>query len=290
MRARCSGSMPTPVSLTASSTHPAARDARRHPHLVRRGPAFRHRLNRVDDEVQHHLGELVLLPRDGRRVAEVEDEARARPRLRFRHASRGVDRLAEVHRPGRRAPVALAERAQPAHNLADPPGALARLLQRLDVVGALAPDGGIGRRRRVLQELEVRDEERERVVDLVGHAGRERADGRQPVGEHELGLESLLLRLGALSIADVPVHRHEPDHLARGAPHRHGGDLEVDGRAHPFARGGPPSRNGPSAQSRPRSGARSPRGARRRAARERACRPPPPPGSRRCAARRRPRR
>ena len=64
----------------------------------------------------------------------------------------------------------------------------------------------------------------------MGDAGRERADRRQPVGEDELRLESPLLRLGALSIADVPVHRHEARHLTGGVPDGHRGDLDVDRR------------------------------------------------------------
>ena len=82
-----------------------------------------------------------------------------------------------------------------------------------------AIDRGVGDER--LEEAGDLADDGERVVDLVGHAGRDASDRRHPLGLQHLGHQGLALR-------NVLVHRHGADELAVGVAQ--GGEREGDGQ------------------------------------------------------------
>ena len=94
------------------------------------------------------------------------------------------------------------EKIRRSRTIADALTAFLRVRERVPaerkVLGAL----GAQLRELLLHQVEVRHDVRERVVDLVRDSGRERADGRQPIGLREARLERLAL-------GDVAPHRED---------------------------------------------------------------------------------
>ena len=211
IRGTISGAMPAPVSRTSIIDAPALVGPGADADLVALGLALGDGLRGVEEQVQEHLAEARLVAVDQRHVAVVLHQARAVADLVPGHVDRRVEHAAHDHRPARLL-VAAREDLEVAHDVAHPLGALARLAQRLD-----RPRPGSGRcrpapttaapacrgQRRQLppREVDVRDDVRERVVDLVRHARRQRPDRRHAPGE-----DQLLLHLPALGeVADEEV-------------------------------------------------------------------------------------
>ena len=174
MRGRTSGGMPAPVSEISTRARPSGAVPVDGAHDVLAGAPLRDRLRGVDEEVQEHLAEPVLAPDDGR------DLARRPPRAARGAGSRSGRGRAPTGaraagRPRSRAlPVGARERLQVAHDLPDAQAAVARLVERAQHLGVGRPSP----RSSAERELEVREDERERVVDLVRDARGERARPR----------------------------------------------------------------------------------------------------------------
>jgi hypothetical protein len=133
------------------------------------------RLGGIHQEVDEDVPEPRLVREDRRRAAVLLHEPRAVTDLVARHPDRELEDALDVER--RLAILAGArERGQPAHDVADPVHGRARLGDDRLAVALL---GMLG------EQIEVRGDRTERVVDLVGHAARERADRDHAIGEHE---------------------------------------------------------------------------------------------------------
>ncbi len=149
----------------------------------------RNGLRRVLDQVYDDLSELGLVALDERRRAVLLVELRVVADLVADHAYRGVDQAVEIDaRDG--VAVDARERLEVGDDLPHTVGAVLRRRQRaLDLGEALATERAVRGVGKLLQrEIEVRDDIRERVVDLVGHAGCDRADRGEAIVDLELGL------------------------------------------------------------------------------------------------------
>jgi len=164
---------------------------------------LRDRLRRVDEQVQEHLAELVRARLDHRQVPDPHLEARAVPDL----VPRDPDRRLELRADVRRRPAALAgarERAQRADDVPDPVRGVAGVRDRAREVQP--------RLELAAEEVEVRRDRCERVVDLVGDARGERSEPGHPLRELEL-------RLHRAPLGHVRHDRREAERPAvRGAP------------------------------------------------------------------------
>ena len=191
--------------------------------LVFRGAVDGERLHRVHHQVQHHLDQPPFVAADGRRLAQVEDHARARFDLLGDELQHGQDHPAQVD--GLEAALSrAAEGPQVAGDGADACGAradgresLAHALQgRLRVMQrrALEPaDELLEHVQLPLHILAVREDVRERVVDLVCHARRQRPERHHPIVLHHRPLQ-------VVKLADVVRQARQAGHLARGTAQR----------------------------------------------------------------------
>ena len=217
-----------PVSLTSTTRVAAFVGASADANLVLVGVPLRDGLRGVDEQVQEHLAEARLVRVDGGHVGEALHETRAMADLVPRHLHRALDDAAHVDRAAV-LDVALREGQKIADDLPHPVRALDGLLERqspappalrcpraaelLDRVVA-----GARRAQAAKHVLEVDQQVRERIVDLVRDARREGPQRGHPVALHELMLE-----LGPLG------------HVSRDDEHR-GRSLEVDRRRHGLGR------------------------------------------------------
>ena len=181
--------MPGPSSPTTSSTpagHRRHADAHRPAALARA-----ERVDRVLDQVQHHLAEAAGVAVHERGVGEAGLDADTAPRFVAHDRQHRFDDARELHGLGD-AVAGAREPEQLVHDGAQARDALLRLEQHLfDLrVGVLL----LAQR---LEVVEVREHEGDGVVDLVGQARRERAGRGQPLAVRELQL-LLAQRLRAL--------------------------------------------------------------------------------------------
>ena len=117
------------------------------------------------------------------------------------HLHREVEHALDLERIARLL-VGARERRQAVHDVADPRHAPPGLLEhRLEVAGQRVVE-------LLRDQLEVRRHDRERIVDLVRHAGGEISDRGHAIGEHEP-------RRGVLVLGDVDGGAHQPRWNAR---------------------------------------------------------------------------
>ena len=181
--------MPQPVSLTSTTTRDPSAPARA-------------RRMRADRPAPSGMACAALMSRfrntwPSRCALAATGGTGRRSRLELRPVPQLVLRQAHgraQHRPAGRTSSAsrssgAREGLEITHDLADPLRPLARVLERPHHLAGR----GAGPRQLLERVGEVREDEGERVVDLVRHAGRERAERRHAVGEEELRLERALL-------------------------------------------------------------------------------------------------
>ena len=198
---------------------------------------FRDRVRGVQQQVQEHLPEARFVGLDHRRVAVVLHQAGAVPDLvpgdvdrRIQHAAQRRPARSDPRRRARtradRARCCARARRPGAPRPAPRPPRRARARARRD---RLLSRSTRERERRDLlpDEVDVGDDVRERVVDLVGDAGGQRPDRRHPAREDQLILHPPALRqvadeevvaLGAGTAAvQVDDRHHRQRHVERRA-------------------------------------------------------------------------
>ena len=198
IRSRISGGIPTPVSRTSTTARPRPSVRVLTRISLRSVSPSGMACAALSSRFRNTWPEARLVALDHRRVAVVLHQARAVADLVPGDVDRRIEHAAQRDRPALLL-VAAREHPQVAHDVADALGALARLGQRLArLVERRAP----GRRRRprcaveprrdvviwCRDEVDVRDDVGERVVDLVRDAGRQRPHRRHPPGEDQLVL------------------------------------------------------------------------------------------------------
>ena len=203
IRGMFSAAIPVPVSLTSTTALPALVGPRRDAHLVPVRVPLGDGLRRVDQQVEKHLPEARLVRFDRRHLGKAAASAardagsRATPsgsRSRRCHARRRA-------RAARRFPARTSGgRARSAARGSRPrPSLLERPREAVQPFGGAREfaDGVVaGARRAKAPEdvLQIDEQIRERIVDLVRHAGRQRPERRHAIALHELLLESTSAR------------------------------------------------------------------------------------------------
>ena len=194
MRSRCSGAIPQPVSLHLHHRHRVPQQARHHANL----PALRRQgLRGVDEQVGEDLGELHRVAEHPRHLAIVAHEPAPAAQPARGQAQGALQHLVQRQRLQRRG-ISPGERLEALHDEPHALGALARIRERLQQLALIL----LGQRQPAQlrpDEAEVAGDERERVVDFMGHSRREPADGGQPLVEPQA-------RLGLAQLGDV-AHR-----------------------------------------------------------------------------------
>lgn len=118
------------------------------------------------------MGEVRVVAVDARHLAVAEAQRAAAADLAAEQLQRRAEDRVDVDRAGG-AVLGPGEHPHVADDLAQALGAGHRLAQLLDLGAAAEPPLGV---------LDVEDQRRERVVELVREAGREHADGGDPLG------------------------------------------------------------------------------------------------------------
>ena len=191
--------MPGPLSATSSTASPPSAQAP-HGQPPRRG-ASDQRLLGVDDEVHDHLVQLVGVAvhrrQAGRQVEHHVDVGAAQPVAG--QLQRAHHHLAEHHRPAPRRP-------RPRHGEEGPHDAGAALGGGVDLL-----DPRRHRRvgRHLAQHRGIADDDRERVVELVRHAGEQRPERRQLLALVQRLARARHLRLGGAQRGQVDRARHD---------------------------------------------------------------------------------
>ena len=172
---------------------------------------------RVDAQIGHELVELAGVDLHGADVpAGLPDQLDFLADQAAQHGKRVLDGLVEIQDDGRGDLLA----GEGLQLLREGRGPLGGLLD--------FPQVGMERlvRRHLLDgHFDVAEDGLERIVEVVGHAARQAAHGFQLLGVGELGLQGLLLLLGAELLGDVALDGHVIDHVAGGVAHGGNGGL-----------------------------------------------------------------
>jgi hypothetical protein len=200
MRSRTAGSMPVPVSRTASRTYePGGRvqvetmrgcSSRQTSTPTAIVPSARHRLHGVGAQVHHHL---VDLGRVAEHAGVAASSRRSSRTPRGQRRGDAVERLDDDRLHVHRHALGHAAAAEGEDALDQRLGAQARGERRVDVAAQRRALGGV-----LLRQLAVAEDRREDVVEVVGDAAGERADRLELLCLAQLQLEAVALGLGAL--------------------------------------------------------------------------------------------
>ena len=152
-------------------------------------PVLRHGLCRVEQQVDEHLRQPRVVGQHVRNGLEVAFEPRPVTKLVHHELDRAFHDLARVGRDAALLARTTAEHPELSHDLADPLGTAARILQRIENFA-----WGSGAGQLAADVVEVAHHVRQGVVDLVADAGAQPSERAQPFGPEQTiaSLEQLL--------------------------------------------------------------------------------------------------